>query len=368
MHSRPKNPWNTTARSLRRHGRRMSAASRSSAVMRPARYPWIIGVLIVLVMLVVPGLAEAKAEHVHGVVLAVTPKDGTAIIRHDAFDSMPSMAMPFQIVPRAKLATLQPGNTIDADVDLKTEPWTLSNVTVSSTEALTQQGPERYVTPLKVGDVVPDTPFLDQTGKPFKMSDLRGQDVLLAFIYTRCRDARMCPLISAKFHAVQQRIGTRKMHLVAVTLDPSYDRPDVLARYGGLFGANPKQWTLAVGDADPTLDFAAQFGITAFPDPAVGLIHAENTVEIDPDGRIRTMISETSWSPDEIIADVDQAHGAESNPIARFDLWLSRTATAMCGNNVAAFSGLGDLLVVLLIVASFGYLLFRLARGIAKST
>jgi hypothetical protein len=158
------------------------------------------------------------------------------------------------------------------------------------------------------------------------------------------------------------------MHLVAVTLDPSYDRPDVLARYGGLFGANPKQWTLAVGDADPTLDFAAQFGITAFPDPAVGLIHAENTVEIDPDGRIRTMISETSWSPDEIIADVDQAHGAESNPIARFDLWLSRTATAMCGNNVAAFSGLGDLLVVLLIVASFGYLLFRLARGIAKST
>jgi hypothetical protein len=40
----------------------------------------------------------------------------------------------------------------------------------------------------------------------------------------------------------------------------------------------------------------------------------------------------------------------------------------MCGNNVAAFSGLGDIAVVFLIVASFGYLLFRLARGIAKAS
>ena len=177
----------------------------------------------------------------------------------------------------------------------------------------------------------------------------------------------MCPLISAKFHALQSRIGARKMHLVSVTLDPSYDRPDVLTRYGKLFGADPKQWTLATGDAEPTLDFAARFGITAFPDPSIGIIHAENTVEIDPDGRIRSMITETSWQPDQIIADIDNSHGEASNPIARFDLWLSRAAVAMCGNNVAAFSGLGDIAVVFLIVASFGYLLFRLARGIAKA-
>ena len=158
------------------------------------------------------------------------------------------------------------------------------------------------------------------------------------------------------------------MHLVEVTLDPSYDRPAVLARYGKMFGADPRSWTLAVGDAEPTLNFAAQFGITAFPDPDSGIIHAENTVEIGPDGRIRSMITETSWEPDQILADVDNSHGEASNPLARFDLWLSRTAVAMCGNNVAAFSGLGDFAVVMLIVASFGYLLFRVARGIAKST
>jgi protein SCO1/2 len=329
-----------------------------------------LGVFVACVMLVVPGVANAKTIRVHGLVLAVTPKDGEAIIRHDAFDSMPSMTMPFKIVPKSQAGILQPGNAIDANVDTSTEPWTLSNVTVSSTQAVTSDdsSPLRRVTPLKIGDVVPDTAFLDQTGKPFKFSDLRGQDVVLAFIYTRCRDPRMCPLISAKFHALQGKFGTRKMHLVAVTLDPSYDRPAVLARYGKMFGADPAKWTFAVGDADPTLNFAAQFGITAFPDQDAGIIHAENTVEIAPDGTIRNMITETAWQPDEILADIDNAHGEASNPIARADLWLSRTATAICGNNVASFSGLGDAGVVLLIVAAFGYLLFRFARAIAKGT
>jgi protein SCO1/2 len=326
--------------------------------------------LVAFVMLVGSGAAAlAKTEHMHGVVLALTPNDGEAIVRHDAFGGMPAMTMPFRVVPRAQVATLQVGNTIDATVDTSTEPWTLSGVRVSTTQALTDQPQEtlRRVTPLQIGDVVPDTPFFDQSGRAFRFSKLRGQDVVLAFIYTRCQDPRMCPLISAKFHALQGMIAKRPMHLVEVTLDPSYDRPPVLARYGQTFGANGRDWTLAVGDADPTLDFAARFGITAFPDPDVGLIHAENTVEIGPDGRIRNEITDTSWQPNEIIADIDNSRGEASNPLARLNLWLSRAAVAICGNNVGAFSGLGDLAVVLLIFAAFGYLLFRLARGIAKS-
>jgi protein SCO1/2 len=319
-------------------------------------------------MLVVPGVVGAKTERLHGVVLALEPQSGEAIIRHDAFDSMPSMTMPFRIVPRARLGELQPGNTIDATVDTGTDPWTLRDVTVSTSQQVTSDLPLRRVTPLNLGDIVPDVPFFDQTGKPFRLSQLRGQDVVLSFIYTRCQDPRMCPLISAKFNALQRTMGERKMHLVEVTLDPAYDRPAVLARYGTMFGANPSHWTLAVGDADPTLDFAARFGITAFPDPNIGIIHSENTVEIDGDGRIQNMITETAWQPSEILADIDARHGEAGNPFARFNLWLSRAAVAVCGNNVGAFSGVGDLAVVIVIFAAGGYLLFRLARGIfAKS-
>ncbi len=305
----------------------------------------------------------------HGVVLAVTPKTGEVVVRHDPFGSMPAMTMPFRIVPRERAAQLQAGATIDADVDTAAQPWTLSHVVSTSGQSLTSQvGLFRRVRPVKLGDLVPDTPFLDQQGKPFRFGDLRGQDVVLSFIYTRCADARMCPLISAEFRQLQAALGTRPVHLVEVTLDPAYDRPAVLRRYATAFGADPKRWSLVVGDAEPTLNFAAQFGIGAFPDPAVGIIHGENTVLIGADGRVRQFITETSWQPAELIASIDAAHGRAANPVARLSLWLSSAAVAVCGNSVAGFSGLTDLLVVLAIFAAFGYLIYRLARSLFKAT
>ena len=341
----------------------MSVCARSSAVSRLGRTPWMI--LVVSIMLLVPFPGYASAARLHGVVLAVTPKTGQAIVRHDAFGSMPAMTMPFRIVPRARAAQLQAGAAIDANVDTKTEPWTLSNVTSTSAQQLTEDAsPLRRVTPLHVGDAVPDTPFTDQTGKPFRFSQLRGQDVVLSFIYTRCADARMCPLISGKFARLQELAGKRSLHLVEVTLDPAFDRPPVLARYGQAFHADPKRWSLVVGDAEPTLNFAAQFGITAFPDPAVGIIHAENTVAIDRQGRIAAMNTGNDWLPSGLLADIDARNGAPSNPLARLNLWLSNGFVALCGNSVAGYSGLADLAIVLLILGALAYLVYRVARKI----
>ncbi|GAC1658944.1 MAG: hypothetical protein NVS4B13_02780 [Candidatus Elarobacter sp.] len=322
-------------------------------------------IFVVSIMLLFPGDASAAAQRLHGVVLTVTPQTGDAIVRHDAFGSMPGMTMPFRIVPRERAAQLQAGAMIDADVNTKTDPWTLSNVTSASAQPLTTEiTPLRRVTPLKIGDEVPNTPFTDQTGKPFRFSDLRGRDAVLAFIYTRCQDARMCPLISAKFRQLQEQGRARNVHLVEVTLDPAFDRPAVLARYARTFGADSKRWKVVVGDAEPTLDFAARFGLTAFPTPEQGIIHAENTVIIGPDGRIRSMITDTAWLPAEILAQIDANRGVASNPIARLNLWLSSAAVAVCGNSVAGFSGLADLGVVLLIFGALAYLVYRLARKI----
>jgi cytochrome oxidase Cu insertion factor (SCO1/SenC/PrrC family) len=241
--------------------------------------------------------------------------------------------------------------------------------TVAAAHDGTTNGPGTYgyarrVTQVQVGDAVPSTPFVDQRGKPFAFAELRGRPAVLSFIYTRCRDARECPLISAKFHTLQERLLGGPVHLVEVTLDPSYDRPRVLAEYGKVFGADPTRWTLATGDADRVLDFAARFDVLGFRDERVGLIHSERTVIVAPSGRIAQMIDETSWSPDEVVAAVQAASGIPSNPLQRLDLWLSAQAVAICGNGVAGFSGLLDLAVVLAIFGVFGWVLYRLARKI----
>ena len=79
----------------------------------------------------------AAARHLHGVVLATTPQTATVVVRHDAFDGMPAMTMPFRVVPRERARELQAGAVIDADVDERTDPWTLRNVTSSVAQAVT---------------------------------------------------------------------------------------------------------------------------------------------------------------------------------------------------------------------------------------
>ena len=48
----------------------------------------------------------------------------------------------------------------------------------------------------------------DQDGKLVKLSDLRGNVVVLTFIYTRCPLPDFCPLMDRKFSELAQHISS----------------------------------------------------------------------------------------------------------------------------------------------------------------
>jgi cytochrome oxidase Cu insertion factor (SCO1/SenC/PrrC family) len=220
---------------------------------------------------------------------------------------------------------------------------------------------------LQVGDKVPQTPLVDQHGVTFTLSKYLGSDVLLAFIYTRCRDRRECPLTSAKFRELQDSVRGRPVHLIEATIEPRYDSPHVLDRYGLRYGADASRWTFATGESNNVLDFAAAFGVNPFADPRVGLIHSETLAVIDRSGTIRDLIYTNAWSPNEVVAELDALDRRASNPIALADLWLSRAAVAICGNSVAGFDGFVDLLVVIAIFAALTWVFWRLYRWFRHS-
>jgi protein SCO1/2 len=285
---------------------------------------------------------------------------------------MPGMTMSFRVDPK-EMGRLQPGQTIDAVVDTATEPWTLHDVRVVGMLQLVATPPPddhprsiiRNVKLLSEGDPLPETSFIDQDGKPFTFAALHGSNVVLSFIFTRCRDT--CPLISAKFERLQTLLRASKAHLVEISLDPAFDRPEVLRRYSRQFHADFERWTLLTGTPDPILDFAAQMNVTALEDPRFTMLHSERTVIVDPNGTIRQFIDEVAWSPEEIVEVVKALDREQSNPLLRFNLWLSSQAVAVCGNRVAKFSGFQDLLVVLAVFLGVGWLLYRVARVFTAS-
>jgi len=215
---------------------------------------------------------------------------------------------------------------------------------------------------LNVGDPLPATQFIDQNGKPFRFADWRGKYVVLAFIYTRCKDIRECPLTSARFGRMQTLLRN-DTGLAEITIDPEYDRPNIFATYAKTYHFHRVE--LLTGDPNAVMDFAAELGVTALADPTYGFIHNESTVIADPQGKIVDMITTSSWSPDEIASVIAHDEHRPSNPIARIDLALSQAAVAVCGNSVAGFSGLLDLGVVLIIFIAAGWLIVRFARIIA---
>jgi protein SCO1/2 len=318
------------------------------------------------------GPASAHETSFRGLVLATLPAKGEIVIRHEALFGAPPAITTFKISARDARA-VRVGSAIEATADADSTPWTVSDVHSVGNEALTglpagDEAPQilRNVHHVVIGEYAPATQLVDERGAPFSLRDLRGQAVVMAFVYTRCRDARECPLISSRFHELQEKVRGTPLHLVLVTLDPAYDRPAVLARYGRNYGEDPARWTLATGDPDTVLDFAAQFDVTAFPDQRVGLIHPERTVILDRYGAIRELIDEGAWTPDEILAAVAHDERLASNPFERLDLWLSSAAVSVCGNAVAGFSGFTDLLTVIAIAAFFSFLLWRVGRTIAK--
>jgi protein SCO1/2 len=339
--------------------------------VRSARAAALLGLFALLGRL--PATALAHEATVRGLVLATLPRSADVVVRHGALLGRPPAISTFRVVPAAALRQLRAGSTIEATADADTTPWTLSGIRVLGTEPLT--GSETSSVPqllrdvhhVVVGEYAPTAfDFVDQLGRRFSLRDLRGGPVVMAFVYTRCRDARECPLITARFAQLQSIFAGSDAHLVEVTLDPAYDTPPVLRRYGQPFGADASRWRFATGDPERVLDFAAQFDVTAFPDERVGLIHPERLVILDHYGAIRELIDEGAWTPNEVYAAVRNDERLASNPFERLDLWLSSAAVSVCGNAVAGFSGFTDLLAVFGIAAFFTALLWRVARGIAR--
>lgn len=112
----------------------------------------------------------------------------------------------------------------------------------------------------------PGFDLLNAAGGRVTLGDLRGQVVVLFFIYTHCPD--ICPLHADRIALVQEKVNRTPMReavrFVAITTDPLRDTPDVLSAYGDDHGFDPANWlflTVRPGDAeDTTRRLAERFG------------------------------------------------------------------------------------------------------------
>ncbi len=144
-------------------------------------------------------------------------------------------------------------------------------------------------------------------GRPFGSEDLAGQVYVANFFFTRCTS--ICPLLIRNTAELQdhfERNGIEDIRLISISVDPEYDRPEVLKAYGKTHGVNPERWTLLTGERDLIRrvvegGFMTAMGSVEETGPGlVDIAHTGKMVLVDRQGRIRGYYDSDEMGLDEV--------------------------------------------------------------------
>jgi cytochrome oxidase Cu insertion factor (SCO1/SenC/PrrC family) len=201
-----------------------------------------------------------------------------------------------------------------------------------------------YNADARASEALAAPPLVDMNGRAV---DLDHGVTVLSFIYTRCPDPRMCPLVTAKFAQMSRLLAGTPVHLLEVTLDPDYDTPAVLRAYGHAAGADGDRWTLATGQPAALAAFAEHAGLYV-DRPRPGVILHTDAVLIARDGTLERNYGGNDWTAAGVAAEARSIATLPGDPIARFALRLFGGVVEVCGGAVArGFTPLGMLTILL---------------------
>lgn len=275
--------------------------------------------LVSVLLAPLPGCRETTKHYaLKGQVLAKDESSGQLLLDGDDVPGfMPAMIMKYSARDTTGLHKIEAGDRITADVVVKdADTYWLDRISVADDS---KRGTIRATPPheLLPGEKVPDVPLVNQDGKELHLADFRGKLVLLTFIYTRCPYPKFCPLISSQFAKIHAALAqtpslyARTLQL-SISLDPEYDTPPVLRKYGLEYLKGDvsgfAQWNFASVDPTNLQLLALAFGLTYYKQNNA-IVHSMNTILLAADGTIKQTWPGNDWKPSDLVAAIAGAAG-----------------------------------------------------------
>lgn len=257
--------------------------------------------------------SSAQKYGVRGLVLAKNADQIT--VSHDEIPGfMPAMTMPYRVRDKAEFDAVQEGDAIAATLVVnKNQTYWLDHVAVVDRSGRDAR-PSITADELEPGTKIPDVPLVNQDAATIHFAGFQGKAVLITFIYTRCPFADFCPLVSNEFASIERDLRTTpgdysRTHLVSVSLDPAFDRPPILRKYGLSYlredPAGFRHWDFVATDPHDLKKLADAFGLTYYEEKNL-ITHSLRTVLLAPDGSVAKVWSGNQWRKQEILEAIRQ--------------------------------------------------------------
>ena len=259
-----------------------------------------------------------KRYELEGRVVAVDSGSKTLTVAHgDVPGLMPGMTMPF-LVGRNEdwvFGKIGPGDHIHATL-VMTDHAELEDISFTKASETVSDGTSNIRIP-EPGDAVPNFVFVNQSGKTVRLNQFLGKPLLLTFIYTRCPVPDFCPRMSSNFAEVLKQLQANpaafgKTQLLSISIDPQFDKPAVLRRYGAHFAGSIDptfaHWQFVTGSPEEVRKAADFFGLS-YNENEGQIVHTVRTVLIGRDGKVVKVYPGNEWKPGEVANDFVGAAG-----------------------------------------------------------
>ena len=153
----------------------------------------------------------------------------------------------------------------------------------------------------------PEFELTRSDGSSFRLSEMRGNVVVLFFGYTSCPDE--CPTTMAKLKLAISELTSKdadRVKVLLVTVDPKRDTPELMQTYAGRF--NPEFIGLS-GTAEQLATVWQAYGIYRVEVPGTSpdnysLDHTARITMIDQDGNLRVSLG-LDTSVEDIVYDLE---------------------------------------------------------------
>ncbi|MEY3957503.1 MAG: hypothetical protein RJA37_106 [Verrucomicrobiota bacterium] len=160
-------------------------------------------------------------------------------------------------------------------------------------------------------ELVPDMALWSQDAKLVTKRDLLGRPFVLNFVFTSCRNAKMCPAATRcmkQLGDVLDKSGS-EVRLVTITFDPEVDSPGTLRAYADGYGIDGRRHLFLTGDEGQIRDLMRQYGIlTAESDGTI--VHNAATLVVSAEGRIVRRFEGATFDPEQILQSLSSLRSA----------------------------------------------------------
>jgi protein SCO1/2 len=271
----------------------------------------VIRLAAILCLLALCGCGPRAHEGV-GTVVEVAPDLGQVMLAHEEIPGlMPAMTMNFDVSDPALLSAIAAGDRVRFALDVDGSRYRITSFEVleRGTGAAAESGGATglaAVVPEK--DVAPAFALVDQDGGALSLESLRGQVVLLDFIYTTCPGP--CPILTSARVNLQKALPDAlrpRVRFVSISLDPARDTPEALRGYALARGADLSRWSFLTGPPDIIDGVLQSYGVGTVPSTGGEIEHVLVSFLIDPQGRIAKRYFGLDHAADQYLRDLEAA-------------------------------------------------------------